>query len=160
MRVCCVIVAVAAATGTLLHSDPGTAREPIKWIAVDPAGRLAYGADEVGNRVPDFSTAGYRGGGVKLPDVLAVLLIDKPSGHDDTASIQAALDKVADRPVGPDGFRGAVELGPGTFRLQGSLKLSASGVVLRGSGVGKTIIHAEGTPRTVIAVGGKGKSVV
>lgn len=156
VEVCYVILAVAAATGILLHSDPSSAREQIRWIALGQAGRLVYGADEAGNRVPDFSTAGYRGGGVKLPDVAAVLSIDKPSGQDDTALIQAALDKLSDRPVGQDGSRGAVQLGPGTFTLKGTLRLSASGVVLRGSGIGKTIIHAKGSPRTVIAVEGKG----
>lgn len=30
-------------------------------------GRLEYPADAAGNRIPDFSHAGYRGGGVPLP---------------------------------------------------------------------------------------------
>ena len=32
-------------------------------------GRLAYTPDERGNRIPDFSLCGYRGGGEPLPDV-------------------------------------------------------------------------------------------
>lgn len=152
------ILAVAATIGVLFLFGSGfaIAREPVKWLAMDAAGRLAYGTDELGNRVPDFSTAGYRGGGVDLPHVPAVLRIDEPSGQDDTAFIQAALDKVAERSLGDDGFRGAVELGPGTFRLKGTLKLSASGVVLRGAGVARTTLQAEADPRTIIVVGGEG----
>ena len=30
-------------------------------------GKLVYVADSLGNRIPDFSNAGYKGGGVPLP---------------------------------------------------------------------------------------------
>jgi hypothetical protein len=151
----CAMLGVIALGGLFFFSGSGIAREPIEWLSMNSAGRLTYGADELGNRIPDFSTAGYRGGGVELPNVPTFLRIDAPSGQDDTDVIQAALDKVADRPVGGDGFRGAVELGPGTFRLKGTLRLSASGVVLRGGGA-KTTLRAEGATRTIIVVGGKG----
>jgi hypothetical protein len=58
-----------------------------------------------------------------------------PSGGDDSAAIQAALDAVAALPL-RDGFRGAVLLGPGKYVCARSLALSGSGVVLRGSGSG------------------------
>ena len=32
-------------------------------------GRLVYVADSLGNKVPDFSNAGYKGGGVPIPHV-------------------------------------------------------------------------------------------
>jgi hypothetical protein len=80
----------------------------------------------------DFSHAGYMGGGVALPEVPVVENV-KPSGADDTAAIQAAIDAVSKRPLA-NGFRGAVLLAAGKYRTTGTLTLSASGVVLRGSG--------------------------
>lgn len=102
----------------------------------------------------DFSFAGYEGGRA-VPSVTAVLSV-KPSGGDDTSLIQGALDQVGSRPVGTDGFRGAVLLAPGRFRVKGRLQLRVGGVVLRGSGSGAngTLIVAEGTGRrTLIEVG-------
>ena len=98
-------------------------------------GRLAYVSDAEGNRVPDFSRAGYRGGGVELPDVPTVGTVT-PIDGDDTASIQAALDAVAAREPDADGLRGAVELAAGTYEVSGTLEIRASGVVLRGAGDG------------------------
>ena len=103
----------------------------------------------------DFSYAGYGGGGRAIPLVKAVLLV-KPSGDDDTALLQGALDRVAEMPIGADGFRGAVLLASGRFRVKGQLHLRVSGVVLRGSGVGAngTVMVAEGVRRrTLIEVG-------
>jgi hypothetical protein len=58
-------------------------------------------------------------------------------------------------PMDGRGFRGAIVLRPGRFRVAGELHLNASGVVLRGSGAGSTTIVAEGIDRrTLIEVGG------
>jgi len=104
--------------------------------------------------VIDFSHAGYGGGGVRPPSVRAALRV-RPSGADDTARIQAALDRVAALGVGADGFRGAVLLAPGRFRVAGGLSMRAGGVVLRGSGRGSTTVVATGRGRrTLIEVGG------
>jgi hypothetical protein len=105
----------------------------------------------------DFSYAGYHGDGHALPAVKAVLVV-KPTGGDDTALIQGAIDRVAARSVGADGFRGAVLLASGRFHVKGQLRIAASGVVLRGmgAGTGGTVIVAEGiSRRTLIEVGGK-----
>lgn len=101
----------------------------------------------------DFSFAGYMGGGVPLPDV-AVRATVNPSGGDDTAAIQRAVDDVAQRPI-ENGFRGAVLLGPGVFTCKGAINLSASGVVLRGSGSGPngTTIRMVGPKHTAIVIG-------
>src|SRR5687767_13201695 len=42
------------------------------WVYPGPDGRLVYKKDERGNQVPDFSYAGYLGGGVALPSVPVV----------------------------------------------------------------------------------------
>lgn len=104
----------------------------------------------------DFSHAGYGGGGVPLPEVPAVVRV-RPTGGDDTALLQAALDRVAALPADMAGVRGAVQLAPGTFRVAGQLRLRGSGVVLRGSrqGRGTTVVAAGRDRRTLLLVGGK-----
>ena len=88
-----------------------------------------------------------------------VLPLMPGDGGDDTAAIQAAIDAVAALPLDERGMRGAVELGPGTFTIGGSLKLVQSGVVLRGHGsepTSGTVLRGVGTPRALIQVGPKG----
>jgi hypothetical protein len=103
-------------------------------IAVSAA--LAVAAPPVDSPVPiDFSYAGYQAGR-PIPWVKAVLTV-KPSGADDTALLQGALDRVASMPPGSDGFRGALLLAPGRFHVKGQLHLRVGGVVLRGAGVGE-----------------------
>jgi hypothetical protein len=131
---------------------------PTATVRADQDGRLSYTADPAGNRVIDFSTAGYAGGNESIPFV-PVRVVVEPDGQHDRERIQAALDLVADLPRGPDGFRGAVLLKPGRWLIDTSLHLNASGVVLRGSGDGEngTILAATGTSRrTLIEVGGTG----
>jgi hypothetical protein len=96
-------------------------------------GRLAYAADPAGNTVIDFSTAGYAGGGVAIP-LMAAKITVAPEGRRDGKRIQAALDLVTVLPYGPDAFRGAALLAPRWFHIDGGLRLSACGAVLRGSG--------------------------
>lgn len=122
-------------------------------------GRLAYTADANGDRVIDFSAAGYDGGGVAIPHVPARIVV-RPEGPNDGARIQAALDLVAAMPRDAQGFRGAVLLAPGRFAIASSLQLNASGVVLRGSGQGEngTVLSAVGeSRRTLIEIGGRGE---
>ena len=124
-------------------------------IVASTAPALAFPPASVKSPVPiDFSYAGYEGGRA-IPPVRAVLLV-RPSGGDDTTLIQGALDRVASQPIASGGFRGAVLLAPGRFRVKGQLHLRISGVVLRGSGSGanETVIVAEGfSRRTLIEVG-------
>ncbi|MEM7393281.1 MAG: hypothetical protein AAF492_13135, partial [Verrucomicrobiota bacterium] len=100
---------------------------------------LDYGTfDNIGqsfdsNVLCDYSDAGYKGGGVPIPFVPAVITLD-PIPGDDQANIQAAIDAVEAMPIGPDGFRGAVLLNPGVYEGIGILEINESGVVLRGSG--------------------------
>lgn len=121
--------------------------------------RLVYHSDQDGNRIPDYSHAGYGGGGVALPEVETVLEITPVSG-DNTAHIQAAIDEVSAMAVNNDGVRGAVLLQPGVYPIYGTLYIRHSGVVLRGSGNGtdaeeNTIIFGKGTDRrTLVIIGG------
>ena len=104
----------------------------------------------------DFSYAGY-GGGIESLPVVPVILRVRPTGGDDTVLLQAALDKLAGLPLQSGGFRGALQLASGKFRVARQLRLRASGVVMRGSLDEKnpTIIVAAGTNRrTLIEIGG------
>ncbi|NQT88349.1 hypothetical protein HQ560_16400 [bacterium] len=123
-------------------------------------GTLTYGTTPEGDRVIDFSYAGYAGGGVALPMAeVRTTLGPQPEG-DDTARIQAAIDAVSKLPLGPEtGLRGALLLTKGTYRVAGTLRIAASGVVLRGEGQGAdgTVLVAAGTePRTLVEVVGAG----
>ncbi|MBI2510348.1 MAG: pectate lyase [Opitutae bacterium] len=111
-------------------------------------GKLEYVVEANGDRVPDFSSAGYAGGGVALPLVPARLSV-APAEGDDGARIQAALDYVASLPADADGFRGAVQLLKGRYELSGRLTIRASGVVLRGGG-DATVLVAVGTDRRAL----------
>jgi hypothetical protein len=134
----------------------GTSGAASKWVTLDANGRLNYVPMPKGDHIMDFSYAGYMGGGVSLPSVPASSTL-MPSGGDDTSAIQKALDAVAAKPL-VGGFRGAVQLGPGTFQLNGNISISASGVILRGSGsqAGGTLLNVTGNPRTVFDIHGSG----
>lgn len=97
-------------------------------------GRLVYVADSLGNRIPDFSNAGYKGGGVPIPYV-AVKETVWPVPGNNSDNIQAAIDRVSALPQGASGFRGAVLLKMGIYELEKPLNIRASGVVLRGEGM-------------------------
>lgn len=119
-------------------------------------GKLIYNADERGNRVPDYSYAGYRAGEVPIPTVPAKVVLGA-SDADNTAAIQAAIDQVGQMPANADGFRGAVLIPPGEYPVKGSLVLNVNGVVLRGSGAGEggTVLRATGHDRrTLIKIRG------
>src|SRR5471030_2522252 len=158
-RVASQLVAVGALPFVLAQPRPAqNSPRPVPPIREDESGKLIYTPDAAGNRVIDFSLAGYGGGGVAIPQVPARIFVS-PQGPDDQRRIQAAIDLVGSMPVGPDGFRGAVLLKPGRYQIAGSLRLTASGVVLRGSGQGEggTILDAIGqSRRTLIEIGGTG----
>ena len=143
---------------------PPLAQPPGSWtsaiVPVGPDDALIYVADGDGNRIADFSFAGYHRGEAAIPDAAMVLAL-APSGGDDTPQIQQAIDAVGAMPPGPDGLRGAVVLAAGEYTIAGSVLLRHSGVVLRGAGDGEdaadsSILRAVGdTPhqRSVLVVG-------
>ena len=99
----------------------------------------------------DFSHAGYGGGGVAPPEVAAAIAV-RPSGGDDTLLLQGAIDHVAALLLQANGFRGAVLLRAGRYRVGGRLQIRSSGVVLRGQG-GVVIAAAGQGRRTLIEAG-------
>ena len=102
----------------------------------------------------DFSHAGYMGGGVSIPSVPVKITLS-PAAGDNTDAIQKAIDEVSKMKM-VNGFRGAVLLKPGTYDCERTLKINASGVVLRGSGSGTngTIFNLTGKPHNCIEIRG------
>lgn len=96
-------------------------------------GKLIYTPDSLGNKIPDFSNAGFKGGGVAIPYIPNKVTV-WPVAGDNSAVIQAAIDKVSAMPLDAQGFRGAVLIKQGTYPLDKPLYIKASGVILRGEG--------------------------
>jgi hypothetical protein len=126
-----------------------------RWVSIDSAGKLSYRTLPRGDRIVDFSYAGYMGGGASLPSA-RVLRTVSPSGGDDTPTIQRAIDELSAMPI-ENGVRGAVLLAPGTFLCGETISITASGVILRGSGPipGGTTLKLTGQPHVAIAISGK-----
>jgi hypothetical protein len=113
------------------------------------SGKLVYKQGTTGREILDFSTAGYRAGADPLPHV-AVKVVVSPAEGDDTDRIQQALDAVAVEPLNEYGLRGVVQLAPGEYQIDRSIRITASGVVLRGSGDRATTLIATGTDRRAL----------
>src|SRR5690606_29509818 len=97
-------------------------------------GKLVYVKDSLGNRIPDFSHAGYKGGGVAIPYV-PVKEVVWPVPGNNSDQVQAAIDRVSALPLNASGFRGAVLLKMGTYLLEKPIYIKTSGVVIRGEGM-------------------------
>jgi len=140
------------------HATAGSAKS--EWVFPGPNGKLIYKTTPTGDKIMDFSSAGYMGGGVALPTDVPVKRTVTPSGTgDDTARIQAAINEMAALPV-QGNFRGAVLLAPGTFVCSNTIYLPTNGIVLRGSGsgAGGSTIQMFGGRHVAIASGvGRGR---
>ena len=104
-----------------------------KIVYPGKSGRLIYLPDENGNTIPDFSNCGYMGGGARLPDVPVQAEVRSEPG-DARERIQSAIDRVSKMPRDSRGFRGAVLMRKGSHKIEGTLRITASGIVLKGEG--------------------------
>ena len=94
----------------------------------------------------DYSTCGYRASNEALPDVSVAAVVAWQEG-DCAPLIQQAIDQVSRRKPDAQGRRGAVLLGAGRYRIDSPLRITASGVVLRGVGRDETVLVKHGTDR-------------
>ncbi|SDW21711.1 hypothetical protein SAMN05444410_101538 [Hydrobacter penzbergensis] len=125
--ICCSILSTSFITlDTGSHSSS-------KFVKLNADGSLVYMPDEKGNTIPDFSRVGFYGGDRSIPDIPIVKTISA-TGADDQQLIQQAIDEVSNRPLDATGFRGAILLKRGLYKIATSLRLEASGVILRGEG--------------------------
>jgi hypothetical protein len=145
-----VMISLATAS-TLLAQGTST------WVYFGPDNVLHYATDSQGNRIMDFSYAGYGGGGVTIPDVSVQVAVNPVFG-DNTGNIQHAIDQVSALAPNPNGIRGAVLLQPGIYKVDGTLNITASGVVLRGSGSGTngSVITMGASPHLLLSIQGSG----
>jgi hypothetical protein len=145
------VMMLLATASTLLAQRTST------WVYFGPDNLLHYATDSQGNRIMDFSYAGYASGGVTIPDVSVQVTVNPVFG-DNTANIQNAIDQVSALASDTRGIRGAVLLLPGAYEVDGTLSITASGVVLRGSGSGTngSVITMGGSPHLVLSIQGSG----
>lgn len=116
-------------------------------VSMGPDGKLVYKAySDEGDRLLDWSKAGYMQNNVPLPDAqvkdtlyplngepLQVGALAYPMGPDSREMIQDALYRVWQMSPDANGVKGAVLLKAGTYYVTGSLFVP-TGVVLRGEG--------------------------
>ena len=160
-------LAADVVVGPFTHPVNRDADAPL--VALDEGdGRLHYGlyrerdARVARNIVPDFSRAGYHGGGVALPArehiPVRIVLAARADG-DDHARIQQAIDAVGRLAPDARGIRGAVLLRHGHYRIAEGLVMRTGGVVLRGEGRGEagTVIRSTyaGPQGAIIEVGNR-----
>jgi hypothetical protein len=140
----------------LFHTNVSAQAMAVKsqWVYMNAANKLDYKTTERGDRIMDFSYAGYMGGGVAIPSIPVKISVSPMEG-DNTNAIQQAIDQVASMPL-VNGVRGSVLLKPGTYNCERTITISASGVVLQGSGSGEngSVINMNGTPHACIVVKG------
>ncbi len=101
---------------------------PPGWTPTQPA-------DAKGRVLQDYSHAGYQRGEKPIPtpagpvvDVVKDHGADPTASQDSTAAIQAAIDAVAAKQGG------VVQIPAGSYRVDGTLSVVASGTVIRGAG--------------------------
>lgn len=111
---------------------------------------LASCLSVVADKMPDcmdYSYCGYHASNDTLPLGQVRAYVEAREGADMTGAIQQAIDYVSAQPIGNDGLRGVVLLGPGVFEVTDRLAIEASGVVLRGSGRDVTTLCKRGVDR-------------
>ena len=92
-------------------------------VKINESGKLEYlkyantGDTAKVNQVPDFSWAGYKNGGVKMPDVPVVLTVEPVEG-DNRSNIQEAIDLVSEMPADAEGIRGAILFKAGKYEYR------------------------------------------
>ncbi|MCJ8164115.1 hypothetical protein MKJ04_04625 [Pontibacter sp. E15-1] len=166
------ILAIITITIVFLKMTSGQTKEPVLYHhnpdlrqkeLVKQLGQsgLSYGLYanegevEVINMLPDFSYAGYKGGGVAIPDLAATVTLEPKEGNN-RERIQEAIDQVSSMPLNANGFRGKVLLKTGTYHIGGSLNITSAGVVLAGEGQGHdgtVLIATKRSRHTLINLG-------
>ncbi|KIV85343.1 hypothetical protein, variant [Exophiala sideris] len=102
-----------------------------------------------GDRLPDFSYAGYHSSNIDLPSINSPANSAlSPTFGDQTARIQAALDSLSDT------GGGVLLLAEGNYDLDSTITIPA-GTVLRGSGPDKTSLLAKSAATDLITLGGQ-----
>ena len=121
-------------------------------------GKLTYIPDDKGNIIPDFSRVGYHQGDMDIPDVKIVKTVTAPNEGSSQELIQQAIDEIAQLTPDKNGFRGAILLKKGTYRIPGSILIKTGGIILKGEGNDEngTVVIASGKgQRSLFKISGK-----
>lgn len=94
----------------------------------------------------DYSTCGYHASEALIPDVEVATFVEWQEG-DCSEIIQQAINQVAKMKMNANGHRGTILLGKGTFQLNRPLRMTTSGIVLRGTDRDHTILQKHGVER-------------
>lgn len=94
-----------------------------KLVTLNTDGSLTYHPDEQGNTLPDFSRVGYHEGDKPIPDVPVVKTVTAPANGDAQQAIQNAIDEVANRTPDANGYRGAILLKKGIYKVPAKVYL-------------------------------------
>ena len=87
----------------------------------------------------DYSTCGYHASENAIPNVPVSIYV-APQQGDCSGIIQQAVDYVSQLKPDKNGYRGCVLLGEGIFNISKAIRITSSGVVLRGVDKHKTSI--------------------
>ncbi len=106
----------------------------------------------------DYSTCGYHASELSIPNVRNVVTVKNNDGNC-SIRLQKAIDYVSSMKPDKNGHRGTVLIGEGIFYLDEPLRISASGIVIRGMGKAKTRLVKRGFDRGAL-VYIEGKSII
>ena len=133
-------------------------------LVYEENGELVYETDNLwpdGNRISDFSYAGYKNGEMIIPTVPVQISIS-PSTNPDTnlTRINNAIASMEAISLGSDGFRGTIFLESGIWEIAEGFTQDVSGVVLRGAGndpssTNTTLKITSTSPIDAVTIGGK-----
>ncbi|MDB5229488.1 MAG: hypothetical protein JWN76_293 [Chitinophagaceae bacterium] len=131
-----------------------------RFVHIDNNGLLTYSPDEKGNIFPDFSRVGYHETDAAIPDLPVIKTIAAPANDTNCLQqIQAAIAEISAKPADAKGFRGALLLKKGIYKVNGIIHINQSGVVLRGEGDtrnGTVLIATAKKQQPLIVVSGTG----
>lgn len=158
------LLIAGAVTLGFLERGAAAGVRPSQWVYPSYLGDLIYGSDTNGVRINDFSNCGYRRGEAALPEMRHFIpeaqwirLTPLENGQDNAAMIKAALYFAGTRPTNAFGFRGVVYLEAGDYRVDSTIGMTNSGVVLKGAGssltAGTRLRATFARPDDVISVG-------
>lgn len=105
--------------------------------------KINYIPDSLGNQVLDFSYCGYQNSNIAIPTLQNQLFVPFQES-DCSEQLQQAINWVSSLKPDKNGFRGAVLLDKGVFKLSKPLFIQASGVVIRGVSKTETILEKNG----------------
>ena len=115
------VLGIAALTITAFHTGKKDGWQS-KFVTLNGDGSLTYHPDTDGGTLPDFSRVGYHEGDAPIPDVAVVKTVLAPEDGNGQQLIQDAINEVAKLSPDANGFRGAILLKKGVYKIADSVR--------------------------------------